>query len=354
MAYEDEAKIVDIKQKVQDLVAKEKSSLSAGITKYQHIIELCIDASDFISRELPKREWLIEGLLYRGQLAMVFAKPGVGKTWLALAMAVVCSRGGNLFGPYKVDNPCGVIYLDAEMPAVEMQERLRSMWIKPGPAPFKLISSELLSQDQQPTPLLTSKEWRGALTSYCTAHPEYRLLVLDNISSLTPGQDESDKLDWDDINQWLMGLRRTGLTVLIVHHAGKNGDQRGTSAREDQLDLVLKVSQVEERKRTTFKVGFQKGRSLRGDERKPFVIEIVTNERGEAVLSYRLANQDRVALIAWHISQGLKQSQIANQLGIGQGTVSKSIRKAKEQGILSKDDCLTEYGAACCAGMDDD
>ena len=36
-----------------------------------------------------------------------------------------------------------------------------------------------------------------------------------------------------------LSLRRRGISVLLDHHAGRNGEQRGTSKREDVLDTML-------------------------------------------------------------------------------------------------------------------
>ena len=36
-----------------------------------------------------------------------------------------------------------------------------------------------------------------------------------------------------------MVLRKAGRAVLMVHHANKQGLQRGSSRREDMLDLVM-------------------------------------------------------------------------------------------------------------------
>ena len=32
--------------------------------------------------------------------------------------------------------------------------------------------------------------------------------------------------------------------MVLVHHAGKGGDQRGTSGREDMLDTVIRLDRV--------------------------------------------------------------------------------------------------------------
>jgi len=62
------------------------------------------------------------------------------------------------------------------------------------------------------------------------------LLILDNLSSLTVGCARTIPDAWSPIQQWLLQLRRRGISVLIIHHAGKTGGQRGTSRREDVLD----------------------------------------------------------------------------------------------------------------------
>src|SRR5260370_40366956 len=46
---------------------------------------------------------------------------------------------------------------------------------------------------------------------------------------------ENDSDAWSPIQQWLLQLRRRGLSVLIVHHAGKTGGRRGPSRREGGL-----------------------------------------------------------------------------------------------------------------------
>lgn len=73
------------------------------------------------------------------------------------------------------------------------------------------------------------------------------MIVFDNLSSLTSGIDENSNSEMDLLVQFFRELRHLGYTVIFVHHAGKGGEQRGGSRREDQLDLVMKPSAPEER-----------------------------------------------------------------------------------------------------------
>jgi putative DNA primase/helicase len=70
---------------------------------------------------------------------------------------------------------------------------------------------------------------------------DVELLVLDNLSSLTAVIRDNDAESWNPIQEWLLRLRRRGTSVLIVHHAGKGGEQRGTSRREDVLDTSISL-----------------------------------------------------------------------------------------------------------------
>lgn len=308
---------------------------------------------DFMTTPLPEREFIVTDLLYAGQNGMIYAKPGVGKTNLAIAMGAAVSKGGKLFGPYEIPKPTGVIFLDGEMPASELQERIARMWIKPDPRNFKVISAELLSVQRRPIPNLADSVWQEALFEFLKQNKKFRFLILDNLSALTPGYDELSGLDWDGVNQWLLALRRMGMTTLLVHHAGKNNQQRGTSKREDQLDLILKLTKIENRTLSAFRVDFQKARSLPEKLKSPFVIEMV--ERGEnRHMIHKPVNADQLAKIAFLISKGWNQTEIAEHLGMNQSNVSRRVATAKKNGLLSENGTLTEKGQKCCTNMTED
>jgi AAA domain len=71
------------------------------------------------------------------------------------------------------------------------------------------------------------------------------LVILDNLSTLFPNGSESASDAWVPMQNWLLKLRRRGVAVLFVHHAGTNGRQRGTSRREDVLDTVIALRRPE-------------------------------------------------------------------------------------------------------------
>jgi hypothetical protein len=72
---------------------------------------------------LPEREYLVDPLLPVGGLAMIYATRGLGKTWLALHLAVAVSRG-ETFVCFDVPKARRVLFIDGEMPLSALQERI--------------------------------------------------------------------------------------------------------------------------------------------------------------------------------------------------------------------------------------
>ena len=87
-------------------------------------------------------------------------------------------------------------------------------------------------------PDLASDEGQAAIEA---ALGDAKLVVLDNLSSLVRSGRENEADTWQPVQDFLLRLRRKGVSVLLIHHAGKGGQQRGTSRREDVLDTVISL-----------------------------------------------------------------------------------------------------------------
>jgi putative DNA primase/helicase len=74
------------------------------------------------------------------------------------------------------------------------------------------------------------------------------------------------------------------MSGLIVHHAGKGGQQRGTSRREDVLDTSISLRRPEDYRPAEgarFEVHFEKHRDFFGEDAAPFEakLEVRDNSR---------------------------------------------------------------------------
>jgi putative DNA primase/helicase len=157
------------------------------------------------------------------------------------------------------------------------------------------------------------------------------LLVLDNLSSLTAVIRDNDAESWGPIQEWLLKLRRRGISVLIVHHAGKDGQQRGTSRREDVLDTSISLrnpadySPVEGAR---FEVHLEKARGVHGEAARPFEARLDVRD-GRAMWATRELEDANRARVQALLEDGLSVRDIADESGISKSTVQR-IKKAIE------------------------
>jgi hypothetical protein len=82
-----------------------------------------VTVNEFLNMQLPKREMLLAPFLPSQGLGLLYAKRGVGKTHVALGIACAVATGG-IFLKWQAPRPRKVLYIDGEMPAAAMQERL--------------------------------------------------------------------------------------------------------------------------------------------------------------------------------------------------------------------------------------
>jgi putative DNA primase/helicase len=232
-----------------------------------------IDAETFLGMRFEAREAIMSPIMHRQSLGMIYAKRGIGKTMLALDIAVAIATGTN-FLRYRVSSHWKVLYIDGEMPAVLLQERLASalkrlpdgaVW--PSADYLRIVTPDV---QERPLPDLSVKRGQALIDAQVD---DVDVVVIDNLSTLCRTGVENEADSWGEIQAWLLDLRRRGKTVLLEHHAGKHGEQRGTSKREDVLDFVLKLKRPTNYRASQgarFELHLEKARSVHGDDAEPF------------------------------------------------------------------------------------
>ena len=113
---------------------------------------------------------------------MVFAKRGVGKTHVCLGIAFAVATGGR-FLKWDTPKPRRTLFVDGEMPASALQERLIAL---AAPAESEMPSDDylrLITPDLQerPIPDLATPEGQHVIEPLLEG---VELLVLDNLSTL--------------------------------------------------------------------------------------------------------------------------------------------------------------------------
>lgn len=163
------------------------------------------------------------------------------------------------------------------------------------------------------------------------------LIVIDNISTLVRGGKENESESWLPVQDWALKQRAEGRSVLWVHHSGKGGQQRGTSRREDVLDTSIGLKRPPDyspEQGAVFEIHFQKSRGFTGDDAQPLEASMTIDERGRQEWCYRsleASTFDRCCDLA---NEGMKNHEIAMELSLNKSTVSRHVKRGKEQGHI--------------------
>ena len=288
---------------------------------------------ELLSLEIPERPrylpWLPEG----GN-TMVFGPRGIGKTFFQLELATALTAGKHLW-KWECPAPVGVLYVDGEMQLDELRQRTTALMATPPVAPLVFLTSQLVYQRCGGKDLiLTSDLMREEVVKILDARPEIRVMILDNISCLFSGINEDSKQDWEPINAWLIRLRHRGISTVLVHHAGKGGQQRGTSGREDSLDTVIQLARPtggDAREGCHFHLSFTKCRSTTGEPVAPLDVRLETaNDRLQWVWQpLELSTLERARSLVDEGVQG--PTELAEELGINKGYASRILKKLREE-----------------------
>ena len=284
---------------------------------------------DFLAREIKPREQILAPWLPEQGLAMIYAPRGVGKTFVALNIAYAVASAGT-FLKWNAPKPRRVLLIDGEMPSIVLQERLADIGVT-SPEPKATFS--LLMQDSQPlgAPNLADLRHQEALQPYLDG---IHLIVLDNVSTLVrTSRAENDAESWVAVQGWMLEQRAASRSVLLIHHSGKGGAQRGTSKREDILDTVINLRHPRDydpADGAVFEVSYEKARGFYGDEAKPFKATLVDGSWTCADLE-----ESTYESVVAMMKDDVPQADIARELDVNRSTVSRHVKQAKEKGDLT-------------------
>lgn len=297
-----------------------------------------VDIHDFMATELPVRETMLTPWLMTQSLNMCHGWRGIGKTHISLGIFFSVGTGSTFLN-WKAEKARRVLLIDGEMPGAALQDRLAaiiaSAGIEPLPGYLSILTPDLQSGAM---PDLAHHEGQDTISKIID-EVQAELVIVDNLSCLVRGGGrENDAESWLSVSEWALMQRQKGRSVLFIHHSGKNGQQRGTSKREDLLDVVIGLRRppdYDPASGACFEIHFEKGRHLSGDDVAPIEAQLTSDKDGICKWAWRKVADstfDRVVSLA---NEGLSQAEIANELEINRSNVSRAWRKAEADGLLT-------------------
>jgi putative DNA primase/helicase len=168
-----------------------KISIEGACRQFQSRIRI-VDINDFIAMKFPPNECILSPWLPRQGLAMIYAPRGIGKTFVSLSIAFAVASGSSLFS-WSVPKPRSVLFIDGEMPASVLQERLAKIIVSND---LQLTAQlHVLTPDLQPSGMidLSRAEDQRDLERHLDG---MELIIVDNLSTLCRTGKENEGEGW--------------------------------------------------------------------------------------------------------------------------------------------------------------
>jgi hypothetical protein len=304
----------------------------------EHLAKATCSSSELAQLTVPVREKILGEWFKQGDLGFIFGPRGLGKTWLALLLARRIAEGGSV-ADWKVHKPRRVLYVDGEMALDAIRERDAALSATPTDG-MLYLQHEALFYLTEKVLNLTDPIVQGALLDKCK-QDGVEVLILDNLSCLFTGMKENDADAWEQVLPWLLSLRRNRIAVIFIAHAGRNGFMRGTSRREDAAFWIIQLSEAkaggEIQNGATFVARFAKNRNATEATCPPIEWRFVKlEEDARAEVKHKTVSTSQ--LFRQCLEDGLTgATDIAEEMGITKGRVSKMATQAIAGGWLKKD-----------------
>ena len=190
---------------------------------------------------------VVAGVCRQTEVVNLVSVSKVGKTYLALGLALSVATGRPWLGTFDVD-PGPVLYVDCELHRETLAKRVATV-----AAAMGILSDEFAGKFDL-LPLRGRLRNLYELGPFFTSlgHGRYRVIVLDALYRLTPeGHDENSNADVTKLyNQLDRYAEATGAVFVVVHHASKGhqsnksvidvGSGAGAQSRAADNHLVLR------------------------------------------------------------------------------------------------------------------
>jgi hypothetical protein len=293
-----------------------------------------VNGPDLLSIKIPPRQVIISDWYREGDLGFVYAYRGSGKTWFVLALASALANGTK-HGPWQVQNVWPVLYVDGEMMYEDNISRTKGLNDGNIPDQLHVLNHEVLYCESGLVMNFASPDDQQIILEVCLAK-KIRVLILDNLGCLFTGVGEDKADEWEKVLPWLLSLRRNKISVIVVHHTGHDPSRmRGTIKREDSANWVVRL---DDRRDDFSEPGarfISRFRKYRGRDTLFDYEWTFTPAGNQTIITVKEASRADVVL-QW-VRDGLSScSDIAREMGLSPGTVSKLATRLIKEGKLTK------------------
>lgn len=187
--------------------------------------------SAIYERDYLPRQFVVDGLIKRGDLVMLAGRPKSGKSWLLLQLAQAIDTGGQFLG--RAATRARVLFVALEDGERRIHERLHIRKWRPETACFAFDMFPLSGD---------------GLTQIKASVEPFDVVFIDTLRAACGGADENSNSEMGLLVQALADIAHdTQKTIIVAHHTRKGGSDdpfeliRGAGAIRAAYDIGLLV-----------------------------------------------------------------------------------------------------------------
>ena len=263
-----------------------------------------VDMQTAFNTEYPKPKFVMEPILRERTVMQISGDYGAGKSMFGLYTAMCVANGWDFLDwKFKASGPMPVLYVEGELPASDIQDRLLTFAEAKGfnnPNSGKRLNYEnffqltlddlelnghkygfdkLAISNEEDEAIKGRLKIENTLNKIKERLGKFPILFLDNISALT-AIDENKATDWSSLMMWLMNLKTRGIITIFFHHTGKStGTASGSNMAQRLIDTHIILKKLPENYRFNMQgrnvqcsISFDKFRNFGGEQAKSFIL----------------------------------------------------------------------------------
>ncbi|MFM7011067.1 MAG: AAA family ATPase [Betaproteobacteria bacterium] len=193
-------------------------------------------------RELPRMAWVVQDVLPKEGIAVIYGDTKTGKSFLAIDLLVAIAEGRDWFGYQTEVVPATYIALEGQ---AGVSQRVHAVGVRRGEPSesFRVIVQDLSLANPADVDALGD----------CLLQSGRRdgVVIIDTLARAALGLDENSSKDMGLIINGANTLQKmVGGLVVLVHHTGKDGSKgpRGHSSFMAALDAAIRVDKKAKRR----------------------------------------------------------------------------------------------------------
>lgn len=293
-----------------------------------------IDIEDLLQREFEPREGIVVPWLAKGELCLLYAKRGVGKSYFCMWLAAHIALGYKFCGWDTVRKR--VLYVDGEMGLAGSKNRFKGIFQALGRAPSKEYMRLVSYPEDGAFPNLSLQHNQELLE---TTALDFDVIVVDNLLTVAGNigpRDDEFKI-WGRMQPWFIKLREMGKTVILIHHSAKSGAQSGTMMKENICDVVIQLSEqkLEDHSGCSFVIESTKERNfVRGDS----PARLCKLYRDPVKWAWQFLHEAKAEFVLRKIKQGWSHADISSYLCMSKAEVKDLEKLATGEDVVDKED----------------